>query len=121
MATNTSLEAEVNLDRESRGVDRIAGELLCAVPDVGAAISRIEAIEASMTHHLEELIAARRAENLAVLALKADAELLAEEMGRDRRDWNGRREEIEAGAADLGLQMPRLGFRIVKPLPEVAP
>lgn len=111
------LEEEMNLDRESRGVDRIVGGLLCAVPDVGDAIERIETIRASMAKHLDELLSAHRAENLARLALVADAQMLAEEMRDVNRDWSVRKEEIEAGAQDLAPVYPTLGFRVVKDLP----
>lgn len=115
--------AGMNLTKEVRGVSRIAGEMLCAVPDVREALDRLEAIERSMTRHLAELSKARHAERLVVLALNADLELLAEELQRDGVEWDKRRDELALGARDLGLTMPGnpLGFRIVTTLPYPKP
>ena len=110
----------MNLERNVRGVDRIAGEFLAALPDVAEALSRHDQIQESMTKHLAELLQGRRQVYLAELALKADIELLASENRDNWRDWRGRKEEIEAGAADLGLAVPQLGFRVIKDLPDGA-
>ena len=107
-----------NLTKEVRGVDRTVGELLYAVPDVDAFLSDLDEIEANMNERLRTLAELRRQEKALVLALESDIRLLQDLVSRGHKEWLARKGQIEAGAEDLGLQMPRLGFRIIKPLPQ---
>lgn len=102
--------------KEERGVDRIVGELLCLMPDADEYLEDVQASISNLASHLDDLREAQRLVKVATLAVQADIDLLRDRTLRARDDWQRRKIEIEAGAEDIGIAMPRLGFRIVKPL-----
>lgn len=106
----------VNPNRQVRGVDKIVGGMLAAVPDVDEFLRDVECIEAYIEKDLNDLRTAREAVRMAERSLCANVRLLAERVQDGRREWRSYKDEFEAGAADVGMVVPQLGFSVVVPL-----
>ena len=109
----------MNQTKTVRGVDRVVGELLLAVPDAEEFLVDIDCLQASIEKDLIDLRGARQAEQLAISSLRVNLNLLADRMKRAHADWGDRKKEIQAGAEDVAALFPRLGFRVIKDLPDV--
>lgn len=107
-----------NLRKEVRGVDRIAGNLLMAIPDCKEYQDRLHTICEALRAEIRELVEVDRQQSQRLKSINVNLGLLADEIRRADdviRSWEV---DIEEGAHDLGLLMPILGFRVIKDIPK---
>ena len=108
-----------NLHKKERGVDRTVFNLLHAIPDAEEYQGDLRAHCENASRFLGEWMDATRKQQSAYQALRVELDLIHNLIGvgdKAVRQW---KEDITDGAHDLGLLMPRLGFRVIKDIPEV--
>ena len=107
-----------NQTREARGVDKTVGNLLHAIPDAREYQERIEHLTDSISSEIHEWMATAKLQDARIRSINVNLELLADEIRRGSKVIDGWEQDIRAGASDLSLAFPRLGFRVIKDIPE---
>lgn len=107
----------MNVNKEERGVDKTVGNLLHAIPDAEEYQERLHTICDTLRDEIKQFIEVEREQAQRLKSMNVNLQLLADEIRRADdvvRSW---RNDIQGGAADLGMLIPKLGFRVIKDLP----